>query len=46
MKSNRKAFYRSFLDFKKRLNVQSLNKKFDKYFKKSMILNASKIENL
>ena len=27
-----------FLDFNKRLNVQSLNKKFGKYFQKTMIL--------
>ena len=32
------------LDFNKR--VQSLNKKFGKYFEKPMILNASKIETL
>ena len=32
------------LDFNKR--VQSLNKKFGKYFEKLMILNASKIETL
>ena len=32
------------LDFNKRLNVQSLNKKFGKHFQKSMILKASKIE--
>ena len=34
------------LDFNKRLNVQSLNKKFGKHFQKSMILKASKIETL
>ena len=34
------------LDFNKRLNVQLLNKKFGKCFQKSMILKASKIENL
>ena len=34
------------LDFNKRLNVQSLNKKFGKHFQKSMILKASKTENL
>ena len=34
------------LDFNKRLNVQLLNKKFGKRFQKSMILKASKIENL
>ena len=33
------------LDFNKRLNVQSLNKKFDEHFQKSMILKASKTEN-
>ena len=30
----------------KRLNVQSLNKKFGKHFQKSMILKTSKTENL
>ena len=30
------------LDFNKRLNVQSLKKKFGKQFQKSMILKASK----
>ena len=34
------------LDFNKKLNVRSLNQKFDKYFQKSMILKASKIETL
>ena len=34
------------LDFNKRLNVQLLNKKFDKHFQKSMILKVSKKENL
>ena len=34
------------LDFNKRVNVQSLIKKFGKYFQKHMILNASKIETL
>ena len=34
------------LDFKKRLDVQSLCKKFWKHFQKSMIFMASKIENL
>ena len=29
------------LDFDKRLNVQSLSKKFGKHFQKSMILKAS-----
>ena len=33
------------LDFNKRLNVQSLNKKSDEHFQKSMILKASKTEN-
>ena len=32
------------LDFNKRLNVQSLNKKFGRHFQKSMILKVSKIE--
>ena len=34
------------LDFNKRLNVQLLNKKISKRFQKSVILKASKIENL
>ena len=34
------------LDFNKKLNVQSLNKKFGKHFQKSIFLKASKIENL
>ena len=34
------------LDFNKRVNIQSLIKKFGKYFQKPMILNASKIETL
>ena len=34
------------LDFNKRVNVQSLIKKFGKYIQKHMILNASKIETL
>ena len=32
--------------FNKRLNVQFLNKKFHKQFRKSMVSNASKIEAL
>ena len=32
------------LDFNKRLNVQSLNKKFGRHFQKSMMLKVSKIE--
>ena len=34
------------LNFNKRLNMQSLNKKYCKYFQKSMILSASKKETL
>ena len=34
------------LEFNKKLNVQSLNKKSGKHFQKSMILKASKIETL
>ena len=34
------------LDFNKRLNVQSLNKKIGKNFQKPMILKASKWETL
>ena len=34
------------LDFNKRFNIQSLSKKFGKYFQKSMILKVSKIETL
>ena len=34
------------LDFNKKLNVQSLNKKFGKHLQQSMILKASKIETL
>ena len=32
--------------FNERFNIQFLNKKFDKHFKKYMISNASKIETL
>ena len=41
-----KSFIDTTLDFNKRLNVQSLNQKFDKHFQKSMILKTSKLENL
>ena len=34
MKSNRKAYYRPYLDLNKGLNVQSLNQKFGKHFQK------------
>ena len=34
------------LDFDKRLNVQSLNKKFGKHFQKPVILKDSKIETV
>ena len=34
------------LDFNERLNVQSLNKKFEKHFQKSMTLKASTIKTL
>ena len=46
MKSNRKTYYRPYFRLNKRLNVQSLNKKFGKHFQKSMILKTSKTENL
>ena len=34
------------LEFNKRLNMESLNKKYCKHFEKSMILKASKKETL
>ena len=45
-KDNIKSNIDRTLNFNKSLHMQSLNKKFGKYFQKSMILKASKKESL